>query len=153
GVGVGEASANPAAYSLLADYFPPHRRATALGIYSSGIYLGAGLGLGVGGLVVDRWDAAFAGGAPPFGLHGWQVAFLVVGLPGGLLPLWVRPLREPRRGATTSAAGAASVDAHPGRSFLREIAAILPPFALVGLLFQRAWRRAAINAAFAAVAV
>ncbi len=81
GVGVGEASANPAAYSLLSDYFRPTRRATVLAIYSSGIYIGTGLGLFVGGLIVERWDAAFAAGAAPLGLHGWQVAFLTVGLP------------------------------------------------------------------------
>ena len=80
GVGVGEASASPAAYSLLSDWFPAARRATALAIYSSGIYLGAGLGLGVGGVVVAGWDAAYADAAAPFALRGWQVAFLVVGL-------------------------------------------------------------------------
>lgn len=150
GVGIGEASANPAAYSLLADYFPPSRRATALGIYSSGIYLGAGLGLGVGGFVVDRWDAAFAGGAAPVGLHGWQVAFLVVGFPGVLLALWVRTLREPARGG--GAAGA-PLAPHPLRQFLRETGAILPPFALLAMLAQRAWRRAAGNALIAAGAL
>ncbi|NNL67927.1 MAG: MFS transporter, partial [Myxococcales bacterium] len=45
GVGVGEASATPAAYSMLSDYFPKSLRATALSIYSSGIYLGGGLAL------------------------------------------------------------------------------------------------------------
>jgi MFS family permease len=64
GVGIGEASANPSAYSLLSDYFPPARRATVLAIYSSGIHIGAGLGLGIGGLIVQRWDAAFAGAVP-----------------------------------------------------------------------------------------
>jgi len=68
GVGVGEASASPAAFSLLSDVFPPARRATALAIYSSGIYIGAGLGLGLGGLIVDRWDRAFTAGAAPLGL-------------------------------------------------------------------------------------
>src|SRR5215831_11552168 len=43
GVGIGEASATPAAFSLLSDYFPASRRATVLAIYSSGIYVGAGL--------------------------------------------------------------------------------------------------------------
>src|SRR5262245_44852865 len=70
GVGVGEASAAPAAFSLLSDSFPAARRATALAIYSSGIYIGAGLGIGIGGLIVDRWDAAWSGTTPPFGLHG-----------------------------------------------------------------------------------
>src|SRR5271167_4546160 len=45
GVGIGEASASPAAYSLLGDYFPPRRRALALAIYSSGLFVGAGLSL------------------------------------------------------------------------------------------------------------
>jgi MFS family permease len=57
-VGIGEASATPAAFSLLSDYFPAARRATALANYSSGIYIGAGVGLGIGGLIVERWDAA-----------------------------------------------------------------------------------------------
>ena len=70
GVGIGEASASPAAFSLLSDWFPPRRRATVLAIYSSGIYIGAGLGLGIGGLVVDRWDAAFPSGTGPFGFRG-----------------------------------------------------------------------------------
>jgi MFS family permease len=140
GVGVGEASASPAAYSLLSDYFPRARRATALAVYSSGIYLGAGLGLGIGGLIVERWDAAWAGAAPPFGLRGWQVAFLAVGLPGVLMALWVRTLREPRRGQTE---GVADVpEAHPWRAFGRELAAVLPPLTFVNLLLQGARRRA-----------
>ena len=99
GVGIGEASASPAAFSLLSDYFPPARRATVLAIYSSGIYIGAGLGLFIGGLIVDRWDAAYPiAAAAPLGLRGWQVAYLVVGVPGLPLALWVSTLREPRRG-------------------------------------------------------
>src|SRR5664280_2218560 len=93
GVGAGEASAAPAAYSLLSDWFPRERRGAVLGFFSSGIFIGAGLGLGIGGLIVDRWDAAFPAGAAPLGLHGWQAAFLVVGLPGLLLALWVRTPR------------------------------------------------------------
>ena len=129
GVGIGEASANPAAYSLLSDLFPPARRATVLAIYSSGIYIGAGLGLGVGGLIVQRWDAAFAGVPPPFGLHGWQVAFLAVGLPGLLLALWVASLREPPRGA---AMAPSTPPSHRDRSprCSPNSRAVLPPLTL-----------------------
>ena len=49
GVGIGEAGASPPAYSLLSDYFPPEKRATVLAIYSSGIYVGVGLGFWLGG--------------------------------------------------------------------------------------------------------
>ena len=132
GVGVGEASASPAAFSLLSDYFPPTRRATVLAIYSSGIYIGAGLGLSVGGLIVERWDRAFPAGAVPLGLHGWQVAFLVVGLPGLLLALWVATLREPRRGQSE---GGGEVAPHPRpfHAFALELRAVLPPFTLLHL--------------------
>jgi MFS family permease len=138
GVGIGEASAAPAAYSLLSDYFPAARRATALAVYSSGIYLGAGLGLVVGGLVVDRWDAAFPVAAP-FGLRGWQVAFFVVGLPGLLLALWVRTLREPTRGAGEGLVAAS--DARPLHAFLSELRAVLPPLTLVHLALAGAGAR------------
>jgi MFS family permease len=132
GVGVGEASASPAAYSLLSDYFPPARRATVLAIYSSGIYIGAGLGLFIGGLIVDAWDQAYAGAAVPFGLRGWQVAFLAVGLPGVPLALWVATLREPRRGQSEGRAEAPA-HPHPFRAFAGELAAVLPPFTLAHL--------------------
>ncbi|NIV77054.1 MAG: MFS transporter, partial [Gammaproteobacteria bacterium] len=92
-VGVGEGGTGPCAYSLLSDSFPPARRATVIAILTSGVYIGAGLGIFIGGQVVQRWNEAFAGGGAPFGLVGWQVAFFVVGLPGILLALWVRTLR------------------------------------------------------------
>ena len=40
GVGVGEATLSPAAHSMISDYYPPEKRATALAIYSMGIHLG-----------------------------------------------------------------------------------------------------------------
>jgi MFS family permease len=138
GVGIGEASAAPAAFSLLSDSFPAARRATALAVYSSGIYIGAGLGLGLGGWVVERWDHAFEAAAP-FGLRGWQVAFFVAGLPGLLLAVWVATLREPRRG---SADGIFSpVEPHPFREFLFELRSVLPPLTLLHLARIGAGRR------------
>ncbi|MGH7899096.1 MAG: MFS transporter, partial [Candidatus Binatia bacterium] len=139
GVGIGEASASPAAFSLLSDSFPRERRATALAVYSSGIYIGAGLGIGVGGVIVERWDAVF-GSAPPFGLHGWQVAFFTVGLPGLLLAAWVATLREPVRGAADGIFTAA--EPHPFRQFFFELRAVLPPLTLLHLIWIDAglWR-------------
>ena len=92
GVGVGEATASPTAYSLISDYFPKKQRATALAIYSSGLYLGGGVSLFIGAKVVQAWNDAHPGGGP-LGLVGWQAAFLVVGIPGLLLALWVASLR------------------------------------------------------------
>ena len=152
GVGVGEASANPAAYSLLSDYFPPSRRASVLGIYSSGIYIGAGIGLGIGGLIVNQWDAAFAHTAAPFGLRGWQVAFMAVGLPGLLLALWVSTLREPVRGQSEGLADP-GIHPHPFREFGRELRAVLPPFTLLHLIMIRAGARHVLGNLGAAVAI
>ena len=56
GVGVGEASLSPAAYSLITDYFPPERRSTAQGIYATGIFIGGGIALAVGGTVIGWAD-------------------------------------------------------------------------------------------------
>jgi MFS family permease len=151
GVGVGEASASPAAYSLLSDWVPAARRATALAIYSSGIYLGAGLGLAVGGVVVTRWDAAWAGAPTPLGLRGWQVAFLVVGLPGLLLAAWVATLREPARGQ--SEGQPAPAHPHPFRACLEELVAVLPPLTLIGATRAGAGALLANLALAAAVAV
>ncbi|HMC93027.1 MAG TPA: MFS transporter [Allosphingosinicella sp.] len=131
GVGIGEASASPAAYSMISDYFPKARRATALSIYSSGLYIGGGLSLPIGALVSSRWthlhpDPATA----PLHLAGWQAAFLAVGIPGLILALWVLSLREPQRGASD---GLPQPVVREGawRGFGAELLAILPPLTLI----------------------
>lgn len=129
GVGVGEATASPAAYSLISDWFPARLRATALAIYSSGLYLGGGISLLIGGLVVENWNAAFPDGGP-LGLAGWQAAFLAVGLPGLLLALWILTLREPVRGAIDGLPTAE--DPRPFRGFVQELLQVIPPFTVVG---------------------
>jgi len=139
GVGIGEASAAPAAFSLLSDSFPPQHRATALAVYSSGIYIGAGLGIAIGGWIVQGWDAAF-GSAPPFGLRGWQVAFFAAGLPGLLLAAWVATLREPQRGAADGIFSRR--EERPFRQFLLELRSVVPPFTVLHLVLVGAGRRA-----------
>jgi MFS family permease len=130
GVGIGEASASPAAYSMISDSFPKERRATALSIYSSGLYIGGALSLPIGGLVVARWSAAYPDPAlAPLGLAGWQAAFLAVGLPGLLLALWVLTLREPLRGASDGLPQPV-VRPNAWRDFGSELVAILPPLTL-----------------------
>ena len=133
GVGIGEASASPAAYSMISDYFPKERRATALSIYSSGLYIGGGLSLPIGGLVLSRWNAAYPVAAEaPLGLAGWQAAFLAVGLPGLLVALWVLTLREPQRGASDGLPQPV-VRPNAWRDFGRELMAILPPLTLINV--------------------
>ena len=85
GVGLGEAGGSPPAHSMISDYFPLEQRATALSIYSSGIYAGILLGFLFGGIIADAF--------------GWRTAFMVVGIPGILFGLILRfALKEPQRG-------------------------------------------------------
>jgi MFS family permease len=151
GVGVGEATASPAAYSLISDWFPARLRATALAIYSSGLYIGGGVSLLIGGLVVENWNAAYPDGGP-LGLAGWQAVFLAVGIPGLLLALWVLTLREPVRGAIDGLP--TPEDPHPFRGFVNELLQVIPPFTVIGAAL-RGLPALAINlagAAFFAVA-
>ncbi len=150
GVGIGEASASPAAFSLLGDWFSPRVRGFALAIYSSGIYIGAGIGIFLGGWIVDGWEALYPDGGAPFDLRGWQVAFFAVGLPGLALALWVRSLREPPRGQSEGLPEPAP-HPHPFRELGRELFAMLPPFTLFSL--GRAGGAGAVLANLAAAGV
>jgi MFS family permease len=99
GVGVGEAALSPPAYSLLSDYFAPQRRALALSVYGMGIFLGAGLALILGGIIVTHTSAPGIITLPLLGLSvfPWQLTFFVVGLPGLLVAALVRTIVEPAR--------------------------------------------------------
>ncbi|MGE0101608.1 MAG: spinster family MFS transporter [Blastocatellales bacterium] len=98
GVGVGEAALSPAAYSIISDYFPPRKRATAISLYSMGIYIGSGFAFIIGGLVArfasaqEMWEMPVIGAIRP-----WQLVFFIVGLPGVLLSLLMYTIREPYR--------------------------------------------------------
>ncbi len=98
GVGVGEATLSPAAYSMIADYFPPERRATAISVYSMGIYLGSGIAFLLGGLVIQFADAQGAVTLPLVGdVRPWQVVFFVLGISGIVFSLAFLLVREPPR--------------------------------------------------------
>lgn len=142
GVGVGEATASPSAYSLISDWFPARLRATALAIYSSGLYIGGGVSLAIGGVIVDGWKELFPQGDPMFGLVGWQAAFIAVGLPGLLLAVWVATLREPVRGAIDGLT--TREDPHPFRGFIHELYTIIPGFTFFGAA-SRGWKSLVLN--------
>ncbi|WP_417461466.1 spinster family MFS transporter [Kordiimonas sp.] len=85
GVGVGEAGGSPPAHSMISDMYEPRRRATALAIYSAGLYLGVMIGYSSGGILGE--------------LYGWRTTFFIVGIPGILLALLLRfTVKEPPRG-------------------------------------------------------
>ncbi|MDX2225317.1 MAG: MFS transporter [Rhodospirillaceae bacterium] len=86
-LGVGEAGASPPSHALLAEIFPPHRRATALGIYTLGAPAGLVVGFSLGGILADA--------------YGWRVVLFVFGVPGLILAAAIfRWLPEPPRAAS-----------------------------------------------------
>lgn len=98
GVGVGEATLSPSAYSLIADSFPPKLRATAMSVYSMGIYIGSGLAFLLGGLVVKFTSAQGDVMLPLLGeVRPWQLIFLILGAAGAVFTLVLLAIREPQR--------------------------------------------------------
>lgn len=98
GVGVGEAALSPNAYSMIADYFPPHKLTRPTSLYLSGVWFGTGLAFIIGGAVID-YVASVKSVAVPFvgELKTWQAVFVAVGAPGLLFPLLMLTVREPVR--------------------------------------------------------
>ena len=144
GVGVGEATASPCAYSLISDYFPKAHRATAIAFYTAGMYIGAGASLFIGATVVARWNATFPEGW--VGIVGWQAAFFIVGIPGLILALVVASLKEPVRGLSEGLTPAPAQQ--PFRGFFEELLTMVPPFCLIGAA-RRGTRALIANLAFA----
>lgn len=104
GVGAGEAALSPTAATLIADYFPPERLATAMSVFTSGVFFGSGLAYFIGGSVIElvsnqSWSLPLFGDVRP-----WQRVFIAVGLPGFLLALLTLTIREPRRSQAQEAA-------------------------------------------------
>ena len=82
GVGIGEAGGTPPSQSLLADYFPPEKRAFAQGVLATAPNIGILVGLFGGAIIAEA--------------YGWRSVFLVFGIPGVLLAILIQTtVREP----------------------------------------------------------
>lgn len=98
GLGVGETTSGPSAYSLLSDYFPPERLPRAISFMQGGFVLGTGLSLILGAWVIGFVAAHPAMSLPLVGkLHGWQMVLMLVGLPGLIVAAIMASVREPPR--------------------------------------------------------
>lgn len=98
GVGVGEATLSPAAYSIITDYFSRRVLATALSVFTIGVTVGSGLAYMIGGKVVGYVESLGQLTLPLLGdVHGWQLTFFIVGFPGLLVALLMFTVREPVR--------------------------------------------------------
>lgn len=97
GVGIGESIASPCAQSLLSDYFPPRNRSLVLALYLAAAPLGAAAAMVIGGAIMQHWtDVCGTLPGDLCRLSDWQATFLLMGLPGILLAIFVVSLREPR---------------------------------------------------------
>ena len=109
GVGVGEAALSPSALSMMSDYFPKRTRGRAIAVYNTGITLGTGLAMIVGGSLVAHVLASPPVRLPIVGeLFAWQTVFLVVGLPGLAMALLMTTVRDPQRREQMAMAGAST---------------------------------------------
>lgn len=98
GVGAAEAAISPTAWSMVADSFEPNRLPRALSIFMIAPYLGGGLALLFGGLVLDAMEGWDLGAVPIIGdLAPWQLTILIVSLPGLLAVALMLTTREPLR--------------------------------------------------------
>jgi MFS family permease len=99
GVGIGEATLNPCASSMIGDYFPPRTRAKAFGVYVMGTAIGTGITYLGGGLLL-QYLAQFQ--VIDLGILGehkyWEAMFVFVGL-AGLIPavIFMLTVQEPER--------------------------------------------------------
>jgi MFS family permease len=98
GVGIGEATLSPCAFSMITDSFPKERLSSAMSVYTMGIQLGSGLALIIGGLVAQSVSHMPPIDIPLLGsIAAWRVTFLLVGAPGLLIALLLLTVREPPR--------------------------------------------------------
>ena len=96
GVGVGEATLSPSAYSIISDYFPKRKLGMALSVFSMGIFLGSGIALAIGSGIVSSLPTEGTVSVPLFGeIYHWQKLFLLIGLPGLAISLLMLTVKEP----------------------------------------------------------
>lgn len=99
GVGIGEAALSPAAYSMFSDMFSKEKLGRAVAVYSIGSFVGGGIAFLVGGYVIGLLKDTSLIDVPFFGmLKAWQMAFIIVGLPGIFIGLlFILTVKEPKR--------------------------------------------------------
>ena len=116
GVGIGEATLSPAAYSMISDSFPPAKRSVPFSVYTMATYVGGGFAFLFGGLLLRSFGTREMFQLPFLGLvRPWQTLFLILGVSGILFALVLLTLRDPSR------KGARVLATLPGKSKVERI--------------------------------
>ena len=98
GVGVGEASLSPSAYSIIADSFPMRKIALALGVYGMGVTLGANVANLLGAWAVGLMEPGVLYDLPILGeRYRWQIVFFLICTPTIFLTPLMLLVKEPYR--------------------------------------------------------
>jgi MFS family permease len=98
GVGIGEATLSPAAYSMISDSFPPAKRSVPFSVYTMATYVGGGFAFLFGGLLLRSFGTRELFHLPLIGaVRPWQTLFLLLGVSGILFVLVLLTLRDPSR--------------------------------------------------------
>ena len=154
GVGVGEAALSPAAYSMIADLFPPQKLGRALSVYTTGAFVGAGLAFIIGGTVIAAITSTPEITLPVVGtIRSWQAAFFIVGLPGLIVAALMYTVREPVR-HINSASGSDLVSMTEVFAYVRARWRVFGThylgFSLLGVVFNgiTAWTPAFLSRSF-----
>src|SRR5271170_3852013 len=98
GVGIGEATLTPAAYSMISDSFPPAKRSVPFSVYTMATYVGGGFAFLFGGLLLRSFGTREVFQLPLLGsVRAWQTLFLILGASGIVFVLMLLTLRDPSR--------------------------------------------------------
>jgi MFS family permease len=121
GVGLGEAALAPAAMSMIADYFPPHRRGSAIGVFLTGMSMGGGTAVLTGGALLQGFESGGLALPALFGhLAPWREVLVALAFPGCLMAPLLLTVREPARRETLTAAAAGQSAFEPTKRFFSE---------------------------------
>ncbi len=133
-VGIGEAALAPAAVSMIADYFPPTRRGTAIGVFLTGQGIGGGAAITIGGFVLELAQHGAFSSLPWLGaMAPWRIVMVMVGLPGIPVALLLLTAPEPAR-RRAAQAGHVLPLSEVYRGFRKRFASLAPLYIATALL-------------------
>jgi MFS family permease len=132
-VGLGEAVLSPAAISLISDLFPSDRRGTAVGLFLSGIAMGIGSAILIGGSVLHAVDVGLFTGSVLNRLPAWRLVLLLIGLPGLAWSLVLLFIKEPTRQSSIGMARSQNQPSAASTFGISDIAGVVPIYLVVGM--------------------